>query len=350
MHTAKSPRDDKPKHNPVEQTVVFFDKQMKELSFPKITAVRSELSDSMWNDLQYDLIWENVVDYSYSLCNTDAEHQQKCFQLYTKAKRKSSKKSQPVLINDHAVNGFLSNVKTILRKYEHLVDEKANGEISTKHENGKSGGFSKQDSCSKSTRLNDGPCCSNESAKSNTEISRVFEQLEICGDLLTIAEKAIDFKLEASEHEKLSVKTNTDTSAKSTMEGAECEDSGTCTSTSKKLSVVKSEETASKLGDNEDVCNQEDEPSQDQLTEITNKNKEHSTPEKSKCNKHCASSHVTSAKRQLCPIEVDEILTNELHVLPGPNWTCDEDTELVQLLVKSLGGATSKVNGKVIFI
>lgn len=301
----------------------------------------------MWNDLQYDLIWENVVDYTYSLCSTNSEHQQKCFELYTKAKRKSSRKSQPVLINDHAVNGFLSNVKNILLKYEYLVDDKGNGEISTKHE--KLGSCSKHD-CSKSTRRNDGPCCSNQSAKNDTEISRVFEQLEVCGDLLTIAEKAIDLKLEGPDHEGLSIRSNIDASEKSMVEEPEHE--GSCTSiNSSEKSMIMGKETALNLGDNEDVCYKEEHPSQNELgnkkTDVIENSKEFSSKAKSEWNKHCMSSHLAYAKRHLCPIEVDEFLTNELHVLPGGNWTCEEDTELVQLVVKSLGGATSKVNSKV---
>ena len=330
MHPAKSPKDEKPNHDPVEQSVNFFDRTMKDLKFPNISAEHSEISDSVWNDLQYDFIWENVVDYTYSLCNSDAKHQQKCFQLYTKVKRKSSKKSHPVLINDHAVHGFLTNVKTILRKYEHLVDEKANGEISTKHENGKLGSCSKQDCDSKSTLQNDATCCSNESSKTDTDISRVFEQLEVCGDLLTIAEHAIDIKLEGSEHGGLDIKANTDTNEKSTIVGAESEVSGasinTCNnSTLKTLDVDK---------ENED---------HNDHTDNTKNHKEPLSREKPKSTRHS----LHSGKKQLCPIEVDEFLTNELHVLPGPNWTCDEDTELVQLLVKSLGGATSKINSKV---
>ena len=318
---------------------------MKDVSFPKVTAVHSEISDSLWNDLQYDVIWENVVDYTYSLCNTDATHQQKCFQLYTKVKRKSCKKStHPVSINGHAVNGFLTNVKTILRKYEHLVDEKANDEISAKNESGKLGSCSKQDSYSKSSRQNDDPCCSDESRK--TDISQAFEQLEVCGDLLNIAEKVIDIKLEDFENGKLDTKANTETNEESAVAGPKPEGSSTDMNTCKN-SMIKIEETELNLG-SEDVCYTEDDTSSIKQAEITKDKKEPSSQEKSNCSRHSASSHSRSAKRQLCPIEVDERLTNELHVLPGPNWTCDEDTELVQLLVKSLGGSTSKVNSKVI--
>ena len=328
----KSPKDEELQRNPVDQTVNFFGKKTKELSFSELTAVHSDINDSVWNDLQYNLIWENVVDYTYSLCNTSAECQKKCFQLYTKAKRKGSKKSRQVVINGHAVNGFLSNVKTLLRKYEHLVDEKGSGKSST---NGKT----------KLTRQNDGPCCSDQSEKTGTEISKVFEQLQVCGELLTIAEKAIDSKLECPEHECLNTKTN----ATCVVEDTDNDGSSNNTKTNEK-STMKDETTALNTGDTEGTCCKAEGTPQNsiekQLTEITRSNKEFSSQMKFECNKDTAS-HLAYSEKHLCPIEVDEYLIKKLHALPGPNWTSEEDAELVRLLVKSLGGATCKVNSKV---
>lgn len=323
----KSPRDDELQRNPVDQTVNFFGKKTKEPLYSELTAIHSDINDSVWNDLQYNLIWENVVDYTYSLCNTSAECQKKCFQLYTKVKRKSSKKSQPVVINGHAVNGFLSNVKTLLRKYEHLVDEKGSGKSST---NGKT----------KSTRQNEGPCCSNQSC--STEISKVFEQLQVCGELLTIAEKAIDSKLECPEHECLNVKTN----ETRIVERSDDDDSSNNTNTSER-STIKDETTVLNMADT--CCKAEGTPQnslEKPFTEITSSKKEFSSQVKSECNKD-TTSHLAYYDKQLCPIEVDEYLIKKLHALPGPNWTCEEDAELVRLLVTSLGGATCKVNSKV---
>lgn len=325
----KSPRDDELQRNPVEKTVNFFGKKTKDRPFSELTSVRSDINDSVWNDLQYNLVWENVVDYSYSLCNTSAECQKKCFQLYTKVKRKRSKKSRPVVINGHAVNGFLSNVKTLLRKYEHLVDEKSSGKTSI---HGKA----------KSTRQNDGPCCSSQLDKTDTEISKVFEQLEVCGDLLTMAEEAIDSKLECPERECFNVKPI----ETCVVEGTDHNDPSRNANTNEN-SMIKDEKSALSMESTEGTCCTEDKTSlEKQCAEITAGNKEFSSLGKNESNKDITSL-LASSEKQLCPIEVDEYLIKKLHALPGPNWTYEEDTELVRLLVKSLGGATCKVNSKV---
>ena len=46
-----------------------------------------------------------------------------------------------------------------------------------------------------------------------------------------------------------------------------------------------------------------------------------------------------------CPIKIDENLKNRLATTPGPNWTSDEDDELVQLLMNSSG--MGKMSNKV---
>ena len=330
----KSPKDEKPQHSPVDQTVKFFDKKTKESLFPKISPVHPEYGDSLWNELQYDSIWEHVVDYTYSLCSTSTEHQRKCFQLYTKTRRKTSKKSQPVLINDGAVNGFLLNVKSVLTKYENLVDEKSLSKVSAKHEPGNPGGCLKTDGSSKSAGPNDDACCSDGSAKADTEISRAVKQLEVCGNLLSIAEKAIDLKLEDFDNDEMSGQASGNT----VMEALQCQDLNTVNNTKEKSAQC--EEAVLNLGSNEGLV-----PKQDKPTKCTSPSQKDL---KSECTKHLASSHLAYTKRHLCPIEVDECLTNEIQSLPGPHWTCDEDTELVQLLVKSWGGTASKANSKVI--
>ncbi|XP_028406216.1 uncharacterized protein LOC114528733 isoform X2 [Dendronephthya gigantea] len=343
--TPESPTLGVPSSNPVDQVVTFFDKKPKDSSYSKTNSAGSEHVDSLWNDLQYDTTWENAVDFTYSLCSNDRENREKCFQLYTKIKRKPKRKSRPVGVNGGSENGLLSNVKTILQKYEDLVDEKETkaGAIVTKHENKSS----KQ-------RLvqNDSPCCSNQSAKNDGDISRLFGQLEVYGDLLTIAEKAIDLKIESQDDENIS-RTNSDANVKHSMEnrwGGETvgQNIGTSRKNSGTSDVLRPRDNCP--GDNcpGDNCPGDNCPGDNcpgtrgNKAEITNNGRKPSLQGRAE-NKPCS---VTSRGKQFCPIELDEVLTNELQLLPSPNWTCENDTELVQLLVTSLGGVSSKFSSK----
>ena len=261
------------------------------------------------------------MDFAYSLCNTDSKNREKCFQLYTKVKRKPKRRTRAAGVGDGSENGLLS----FLQKYEDLVD--GNGT--------KEGFLAKHENKSPKQRLarNDSPCCSNQSAKTDGDISRLFGQLEVYGDLLTITEKVIDLKLESPEHENIT-KTNADTNGKHSRESRETAGQSNRTS-------------ETNLGDSNTLCpvdTSSETRVKNNRAEVTNNGRRpslQSRPENRAC-------FFTSQEKQLCPIEVDDVLTNELQLLPAPNWTCENDTELVQLLVKSLGGVSnSKFSSKV---
>lgn len=305
--SSKLPKEHQQKHYPVHETVNFFNKKTKEPA--SCSKTNSGLGDSVWNDLQYDTIWENVIDYSYSLCNTNSDHQQKCFQLYTKARRKSSKKLPKAAKSDLALSGRLSNVKTISTQYEHLVEAKVNSE---NRRNQETLGISTKQGSSK------------QAFETDLEISHVYEQLQVCGDLLNIAETAaMDLTYQCPERERLSVGM-----LENTMEKPERRESS-------EKSVTKAFGNELNVSGNHNACSLK----MNSPAECSKKISKQEISESSK--------HLKCAKRQLCPIEVNEHLTNELQVLPGPNWTSDEDSELVRLLVNSLGGATNKGNTKV---
>ena len=67
--------------------------------------------------------------------------------------------------------------------------------------------------------------------------------------------------------------------------------------------------------------------------------------EQQKCKKPRNHLKVDNLISDKCPIKIDENLKNRLATTPGPNWTSDEDDELVQLLMNSSG--MGKMSNKV---
>ncbi|XP_046857635.1 uncharacterized protein LOC124451045 [Xenia sp. Carnegie-2017] len=271
----------------VDETVNFFNKKTRDSHTSKSAKALSRHGENIWNELQDDLIWENVVNFTYSLCRpTDniEEHVEKCFQLYTKVKKRPFGKKQRL----SKENDLLSNLK--------IVSMSDNGlkRIDT----------STQTASSKSAARYSRP-----SSATDLEISRVFEELEACGNMLDLTQKTMSIKENFSHLEVI----DSEKSHKDILKFVP-RDYGIAKSESSSLNLVFLGKQLKTLEMN---------------------------PSRQTVKLPCI-----GGKGGLRAISVDLNLTNELQVLPSCNWSCDEDTELVQFLVNSHGGATSKMNGK----
>lgn len=372
----------------VDQVVDFFTKNTldtKEADVSKTNAQKTEDCGRLWSDIQNDTIWGNVVDYTYSLCSTNTNQRQNLLQVYTKVKQKKKKKRNPAvapkLSEDPNHDSTLS--KNLLEQLKNLLnnsptsDEKPNGSQAASTDTLTrllDTSANATSSCQRSEKQpieSDITHCGHisDSKPTETEIktnclpslnkrsSRVsedcsnsnekFSLLEISTNVPDSLACGSDRTLCCEEMTRNSRETEKQTSSSDSVESsyqsldADSMNAGRSQAIDDTAHMKNSRETEKATSSSDAV------ESLHQSLDADSMNAERLVDTahlKSKKNRSKSCNVVTN--KDLWPIKVDEQLTDKLALVPGPNWTADEDIQLVQLLINCLGSGTSKMNSK----
>ena len=294
---------------PVDQTVEFFPgkaRSTKESGQPKTSAKTTE--EAVWSDLQNDIVWESVVDFTYSLCSTSKDLKVACLQVYTRVKRKRTKKTVPIDSKSSRNNpGSLENVLN-----------KSLKKMPCAREN--------NDSCEILKKSFDG---------SGIELFSNSSERRLSGSNVVIKSCHLS--------EERPNETSLQQLNKYSSENEDLDHSKQNASKDETCSAL-FPELMKKMIINEDTKQSNSQHSVDMLskcfeTGCLNVRSSDSTvaSEQQKCKKPRNHLKVDNLISDKCPIKIDENLKNRLATTPGPNWTSDEDDELVQLLMNSSG-------------
>lgn len=328
--------------HPIDQTIDFFPlktAEKKESGLSVIGSKANEETAEFWSDLQNDCIWESVVDFTYSLCSNIEGLQETCLQVYAKVKQKKSKKlatleisglhsSESDLCDSHLQKKIPENCQNLWKS--HLFSDRKRD--STKHNHQNADGYSQT-----SVERPGGS-----DGVDNSSQSRERKPGKKVGTCLQFTNKKLLMRSgDHNSHSGISVESLTE------------HDNSTNLSDKASGRVKKFfQDTEEKLNESEKLEGSQESVKSCSSTLETGCQKgkrrgADSDQQNCKETETQSKSSGSVSGQQLCPIQTDECFMDKLAKTPGPSWMNDEDIQLVQLLINSLGSGTSKMNGKV---
>ena len=282
----------------MEQTVNFFSQKSVEKDGAILESLlnQPEENEELWNNIQNDTVWENVLEYTYSLSNTNKDHQS-CVDVYTKQRRKKNKK---MATNSSSINKNCSSSSKSLaseKMLANVVNINYCNVVKCKHDGSST-------VCLKNKQL---------FGKARGELSDTLQNPKENFQKLETFDCHTDYKADEIDEtlcQELNGKLNENGRQKlSSNSLSDNQISTTENATTKPLSTN---------------CDQP------------------------KSRKNCSKvNSSTNSDKHLVQIEVDEYQTNKMQWSPGQNWTADEDNQLVQLLIDPYGCNTTKTNSNV---